>query len=65
MNYLINLYEDIKNKTSFHLTVNVISFVEDCPTSVFPVWYKYEGSVYLQESQLYKDKPVIEKVNFN
>jgi hypothetical protein len=63
MSYLVNLHEEMKNKNSCHLTVNILAFVEDCPNSVFPVWYKYEGSVYYQESQQYKDKPVIEKVS--
>ena len=63
MNYLVNLNKEMKSKNSLHTTVNVITFIEDCPTSVFPIWYKYEGSVYMQESQQYKDKPVIEKVN--
>ena len=62
MSYLINLNKEMKSKNSQHTTVNVITFIEDCPTSVFPIWYKYEGSVYMQESQQYKDKPVIEKV---
>jgi hypothetical protein len=65
MNYLVNLHEEMKNKNSCHSTVNIISFVEDCPNSVFPVWYKYEASVYSQESQQYKDKPVIEKVKYH
>lgn len=61
MSYLAQLHEDIKNKKSFHSTVNIIAIVEECPSSLFPVWYKYEGSEYEKESQVYKDKPVIEK----
>ena len=48
------------NSNSSHSTVNIISFVEECPSSNFPVWYKYEASEF-KESQQYKDKPVIEK----
>ena len=65
MSYLTTLNDEMLKKNSFHLTVNIIAFVEDCPYSVFPIWYKYEGRVYMQESQLYKDKPVIEKVNYS
>jgi hypothetical protein len=64
MSYLVNLHDEMRSKNSCHLTVNILAFVEDCPNSVFPVWYKYEGSLYSQESQQYKDKPVIEKVIF-
>jgi hypothetical protein len=62
MNYLYSLHIEIKNKTSFHETVNIIAFVEESPVSFFPVWYKYEGSVYDMESQQYKDKAITEKV---
>lgn len=64
MNYLSLLHEEMENKFSCHVTVNIISFIEECPTSVFPVWYKYEGGLYQKESQVYKDKPVIEKVSY-
>jgi hypothetical protein len=62
MNYLINLNEEIKGGNSCHTSVNIISFIEDSPVSVFPSYYKYEGGVYEREGQVYKDKTVIEKV---
>ena len=35
--------------------MHIITFNEECPTSNFPVFYKYEGEVYDKESQSYKD----------
>lgn len=65
LNYLNCLNEEIETKSpnSCHMNVHIIAFVEECPVSFFPVYYKYEGSVYDKESQQYKDKPVIEKVS--
>ena len=65
MNFLYALHKNISNPIEpgqmFHLFVNIITFVEDCPVSVFPIYYKYETSLSQQESQLYKGKPAIEK----
>ena len=41
--------------------VHIITFNEECPTSNFPVFYKYEGEVYDKESQSYKDLSSPEK----
>jgi hypothetical protein len=60
--FLSVLLEEIKSKKSFHAAVNIITYVEECPVSVFPVFYKYEMTNIAKESQLYKDKPVTEKV---
>jgi len=41
--------------------VNIISFIEDNPSSIFPAWYKLEVLGSDKESFQYKDLPVIEK----
>jgi hypothetical protein len=61
MSFLSQLHLDIKSGKSNHSAVNIITYVEECPNSLFPVWYKYEMTTYGRESQLYKDKSVTEK----
>lgn len=61
MSFLSQLHNDMKSGKSNHLAVNIITYVEECPNSVFPIWYKYEMTSYGKESQLYKDKTVTEK----
>ena len=55
---LVNIYQ---KKTKMVENVHVITFNEECPTSNFPVFYKYEGEVYDKESQSYKDLSSPEK----
>ena len=55
---LIKIY---KNGTKMVEDVHIITFNEECPTSNFPVFYKYEGEVYDKESQSYKDLSSPEK----
>ena len=55
---LIKIY---KKRTKMVENVHIITFNEECPTSNFPVFYKYEGEVYDKESQSYKDLSSPEK----
>ena len=55
---LIKIY---RKKTKMVEDVHIITFNEECPSSNFPVFYKYEGEVYDKESQSYKDLSSPEK----
>ena len=55
---LIKIYQ---KRTKMVENVHIITFNEECPTSNFPVFYKYEGEVYDKESQSYKDLSSPEK----
>ena len=55
---LIKIY---RKKTKMVEDIHIIFFNEECPTSNFPVFYKYEGEVYEKESQIYKDLSIPEK----
>jgi len=61
MSYLSQLHSAVRSGKSLHSSVNIITYIEECPNSVFPIWYKYEMTSYGKESQLYKDKPATEK----
>ena len=50
-----------QKRTKMVENVHIITFNEECPTSNFPVFYKYEGEVYDKESQSYKDLSSPEK----
>lgn len=55
---LLNIY---KEGTKMVEQVHIINFNEECPCSVFPAWYKYEGEVYDKDSNIYKDVTPAEK----
>ena len=59
-----NIMEFVKiyqKRTKMVENAHIITFNEECPTSSFPVFYKYEGEVYDKESQSYKDLSSPEK----
>ena len=55
---LVRIYQ---KRTKMVENAHIITFNEECPTSSFPVFYKYEGEVYDKESQSYKDLSSSEK----
>ena len=59
-----NIMEFVKiyqKRTKMVENAHIITFNEECPSSSFPVFYKYEGEVYDKESQSYKDLSSSEK----
>ena len=58
---IMELIKISQKKTKMVENVHIITFNEECPTSNFPVFYKYEGEVYDKESQSYKDLSSPEK----
>lgn len=62
MKYLAHLHNEIKKEAVLHCIVKIMAFVEECPSAYFPTFYKYEGEIYENENQIYKDKTTLEKV---
>jgi len=62
IDYIVNLYGEIKNNTGSHISANVIGFVEENPNFMIPPWYVYESNLKDGLSYEYKDKPIAEKV---
>ena len=58
---IMKLIKISQKKTKMVENVHIITFNEECLTSNFPVFYKYEGEIYDKESQSYKDLSSPEK----
>ena len=58
---IMEILKIYKKRTKMVENAHIIIFNEECPFSVFPVFYKYEGEVYDKESQSYKDLSSPEK----
>jgi hypothetical protein len=54
----------IKNEgeTSIVTSINIISFVEDTPKSIVPIWYVYGSNLSEGSGYEYKGKVTTEKV---
>jgi hypothetical protein len=45
-----------------HLSMNIISYVEEVPNSIVPIWYTYESNLSDGNCYEYKGKFMSEKV---
>ncbi len=61
------MYNKIKHEseTSIVTSINIISFVEDTPKSIVPIWYVYGSNLSEGSGYEYKGKVTSEKVNNN
>jgi hypothetical protein len=62
IDYVVQLFKEIKDNKGSHLSSNVIGFVEENPNYMIPPWYVYESNLKDGLSYEYKDKPIAEKV---
>jgi hypothetical protein len=56
-----SLIKFVRSGSQFTEDAHVIVYNEECPTSMFPVWYQYLGEVYEKDNQFYKDMTSSEK----
>ncbi len=62
------MYTKLKNdvESSIISCFNIISFIEDAPKSIVPVWYQYDSTLSDGSGYEYKGKFITEKVyNYN
>jgi len=62
--FIVSLYDDLKNNVGSHISANIIGYVEENPNFIIPPWYLYESNLKEGLSYEYKDKPISEKVIF-